>query len=135
MSMFPWRPQGSPFNIGDQIEQAFSQLIHEKWGRAAEWHPAVDIHETDDAYLLEADLPGVKPKDVEVRVENHTVTICGQRRAESIVRSAHAIRVERTGGHFCRVFTVEHDIDVESIEVMHEEGIYQIRLPKETSRD
>lgn len=91
--------------------------------------PATDLYETDDAYVLLADLPGVAPQDVELRVEDHELVFCGLR-STGVAHPGRGIVIERSWGRFCRRFSLEHPIDPERVEHGYENGIYWARLPK-----
>ena len=133
MSMLPWKPLRILTDLNHQIEQAFADVIHQPWGRedeAASWQPAIDVHETDDAYHVEADLPGVRPEDLEVRIRGNWITICGTRRSLRRIELGRTVQIERGHGRFCRSFRLEHAIDQARIETTFEDGTYHIVLPK-----
>lgn len=131
--MFPWKPMPLSFDIDRQIEETFGKLIDEKWGRspASGWQPDIDVYETEDAYLIDADLPGVLPDDFEVKVEGHWVTICGTRRAAQQRRTGQQLWVERRQGRFCRRFSIQHAVVADQITVHQDQGIYLIHMPKQ----
>lgn len=135
MNLFPWKPIRLTFDLDQQIERAFSELIDEKWGKAGGegWHPAIDIFDVGNAYLIEAELPGIQPEDVEVLVEDSWVTICGTRRSTQRVQSGQQIWTERRHGSFCRKFLLQEPVDTGQISVTQQEGVYHIRLPKRRS--
>jgi HSP20 family protein len=130
----PWKPIRPLSNLREQLEETFAELLHEPWksteGRE-DWQPAIDIYETADAYLVEADLPGVRPEDVQIRLQGRWLTICGSRQGSAARRHDRGVHVERTCGTFCRTFFLAHWVDTNAIETRLESGIYRIRLPKE----
>jgi HSP20 family protein len=97
------------------------------------WSPSVDIFETEDALTIKADLPDVKIEDIDVRVENQTLTLRGQRRfaegekADSI-KGYH--RIERGYGEFVRSFAVPSTVDTEKVLADYKNGVLTITLPK-----
>lgn len=119
-------------NIERRVEEVFSELIHQPWGRvAADFRSfAVDVHETDDAYLIEADLPGVSPDDVQLNISDHRVSLRGSRRSVEWREAGRTIRVERAQGTFLRVLEFDHPIDVDRVEKHFEYGLLRVRLPK-----
>lgn len=120
-------------DLDREIEAAFSQLIYQPWSRCGEfsgWQPAVDVYETDDEYLIEADLPGVSRQDLELRVDERQLTLRGQRRSLTVQQSSRGVRLERALGEFQRTITFEHPVDAERIDLRCEQGILQVRLPK-----
>jgi HSP20 family protein len=132
----PWKPLRRLSDLREQLEETFAELLHEPW-RSTEgqevWQPAIDIYETSDAYLVEADLPGVRPEDVEVRLQGRFLTICGSRQSDVTQRHEKGVHVERRYGKFCRTFMLEHPVDAGAVESRCEDGIYRIRLPKKTA--
>lgn len=111
------------------FEDAFTRLLSEpRTGRP--WSPAVDVYETPDELVLTADLPGVESKDIDVRVENQTVTIAGERKfaKEEDNRGYH--RIERGYGNFMRSFAVPNTFDTEHIEANFRDGVLTVKLPK-----
>jgi HSP20 family protein len=120
-------------DLDRQIEQLFSDLIEAPWrgsARTQDWAPQIDVYETDDAYLIEADLPGVRPEHLSVEVEGNHVRICGARTEAEDIHSGRGVRRERWHGRFCREFTVAVPVDPSQANVKHEQGVYHIHLPK-----
>jgi HSP20 family protein len=111
------------------FEDAFTRMLSEPQTNRP-WSPAVDIYETENELVLKADVPDVEPKDVDVRVENQTLTIAGQRRfeAESAGKGFH--RIERSYGNFVRSFAVPSAFDTESIAAGYKNGVLTVTLPK-----
>lgn len=126
------------FNVEREIEDAFAALVERPWKQLVPsltaW-PAVDLYETEEAYVLLADLPGVAPEDIELEVEDHSIRLCGLRWGIGYARHGRCVIVERTGGRFCRRFSLEEPVDAERIEQGVENGIYWARLPKRTAGD
>jgi len=132
MPEFPWKPLRIAFDPDRQIEDAFRELIHSKWGEAEQssWQPDVDVFESDDAYLIEVDLPGIGPNQLEITVGEHHVTISGKRQSTEFGQTAQRIWLERRQGQFSRRIALKHAVD--PTELVHEcnEGLHRIRLPK-----
>jgi len=131
MSHLPWNPIRSVEDLTDDIEDAFWRLVHDKWGgEPGDWRPAVDIYETDDAYFLTADLPGVKPEDMGIEVRRRNIILSGQRCFQISSESRREVRVERVCGRFRREFRLDHAIDEREVEISFDYGICDARLPK-----
>jgi len=133
MSLTPWKPHRLVRDLESQVDELFHELIYEPWGgtpEGNEWQPQIDIYETDDFYLIHADLPGVLPRSVEISVDNHWVTIRGIRKPLELVKAAQGVILERRQGSFSRKFFLEQAIEVERFESSYKEGIYEVRLPK-----
>lgn len=97
--------------------------------------PAVDLWETEDEVVLEAELPGVNPNDVVVEVKGKTVSIRGERKAApatGVVQTVH--RLERENGSFHRAFTLSKTVDRFDVETSEKDGILQVRLSKSGSK-
>ena len=97
----------------------------------SDWAPAVDIKEERDHYLILADLPGVKPEDVEVSMEKGVLVIKGQRNTESKEARENYKRVERVRGTFYRSFALPDTADVERISARSNHGVLEITIPKQ----
>ncbi|MBS1856311.1 MAG: Hsp20/alpha crystallin family protein [Acidobacteria bacterium] len=112
-----------------QFEDAFSRFFSEPQSNRP-WAPAVDIYETDNELVLKADLPDVELKDLDVRVENQTLTITGERKFERKENAKGYHRVERSYGNFARSFSVPNTFDTEKIGASFKNGVLTVTLPK-----
>ena len=95
------------------------------------WVPAVDIKETDDAFEIHADIPGVDPKDIDVHMENGVLTIKGERESEKKEEKEGFKRVEREWGSFYRRFSLPDTADAEKISAKSRQGVLEITIPKQ----
>jgi HSP20 family protein len=111
------------------FEDAFTRMISEPQTNRP-WSPAVDIYETENDLVLKADLPDVDLKDVDVRVENQTLTISGQRQFEQQESSKGYHRIERSYGNFQRSFALPNTFDTEKIAASFKNGVLTVTLPK-----
>lgn len=111
------------------FEDAFSRLLNEPQTNRP-WSPSVDIYESENELVLKADLPEVEYKDIDVRVENQTLTIAGERKFErpESVKGYH--RIERSYGNFVRSFAVPTTFDTEHINAAFKNGVLTVSLPK-----
>lgn len=94
------------------------------------WIPPVDIEETGDRLVVRAELPGMKAEDIDVRVENGTLTIRGERRFENERSERNFHRVERSYGSFSRSFTLPTTISTEDVEARYENGVLELAMRK-----
>ena len=92
--------------------------------------PRFEVKETKDAYLFKADLPGIEEKDIDVRVENNTLTVQGERKIEKEEKEENYRRVERQYGSFTRTFTLPQTVDSEKVSANYDKGVLKISLPK-----
>ena len=118
-----------PFQGLRLFEDAVTRLMSEP-RTSRPWSPAVDILETEDALSLKADLPDINIADIDVRVENQTLTIRGHRKFEKdeAVKGYH--RIERSYGEFLRSFAVPASLDTDKVEADYTNGVLTITLPK-----
>jgi len=118
-----------PFGGLRLFEDAVTRLMNEPRANRP-WSPSVDIFETEEALTLKADLPDVKIEDIDVRVENQTLTLRGQRKfeKEESVKGYH--RIERSYGDFVRSFAVPATVDTEKVQADYKNGVLTITLPK-----
>jgi HSP20 family protein len=94
------------------------------------WAPAVDIYETENELVVKADLPDIDEKDLDVRIENNTLTIRGERKFEKKVNEDNYLRVERTYGSFSRSFSLPNSVNSEAIKADYKNGVLTVELPK-----
>jgi HSP20 family protein len=117
-----------PFDLR-VFEDAVTRLMSEpRTGRP--WSPPVDIFETEDALTLRADLPDVKLDDIDVRVENQTLTVTGHRKFERDENVKGYHRIERSYGDFVRSFAIPSTVEAEKVAAGYKDGVLTITLPK-----
>jgi HSP20 family protein len=97
---------------------------------ARAWSPAVDVYETDQEVVLKAELPGVDPKDVDVRVEEGTLYLKGERKLEKETKEEGYQRVERCYGSFMRSFPLPAGVDADKATAEYKNGVLTLTLPK-----
>jgi len=124
MSVTQFDPLGLRF-----FEDAVTRLMSEPRTNRP-WSPAVDISETEDALILHADLPGVEMKNIDIRLENETLTIQGQRSFEKDDQAKGYHRIERQYGNFVRAFSVPATIEVDKVSAEYRNGVLAVTLPK-----
>ena len=111
------------------FEDAFTRMFNEPQTNRP-WSPAVDIYETENDLVVKADLPDVDLKDMDVRVENQTLTIAGERKFEKQDNVAGYHRIERSYGNFTRSFAVPNSFDTDKIAASFKNGVLSVSLPK-----
>ena len=111
------------------FEDVVARMLNEPRG-ARPWSPSVDILETENELVLKADLPEVKLEDIEVRVENNTLTLKGERKFEKDEKAKGYHRMERAYGTFVRSFTVPTTVDAEKVGAEYKNGVLTVKLPK-----
>ncbi|MDQ6858419.1 MAG: Hsp20/alpha crystallin family protein [Chloroflexota bacterium] len=130
----------APLSDFVSLRDAMDQLFQESFIRPNGWSgPAgqipmpVDLWETNDAYHLRADLPGMSPEDIEINVTGDTVVLSGETRAETDVTSEGWLRQERRAGKFQRAFTLPAQIDSNAVTATFTNGVLDLTLPKSES--
>ena len=123
-----------PMHLPREVERLFDEIIHRPWGFCREihgWNPSVDLYETADAFILEADLPGVKAEDVKVGVENHDLVLQGVRSLETTETHGQFHTMERSSGHFIRHIKLPQAVDRNAIQAEFHDGVLKIILTKD----
>jgi HSP20 family protein len=113
----------------------FRELFFGAWPRRQEdlalsAYPSVDIFEDAEGITLVAELPGVDPAAVEVKVENHTLTLTGERKLDRADKKDQYHRIESWYGTFARSFTLPNTMDVEKVKAEHKNGLLRVFLPR-----
>ena len=127
----------NPWSLFDQLQREFSmpmnRLDSDEHGSiaTANWSPAVDIKETDKAFTLLADIPGVDPEDIEVTMEKGVLTVKGELKSETKTEEENYKRVERRHGVFYRRFSLPDSADSQAIEAQSKNGVLKITIPKQ----
>jgi HSP20 family protein len=138
-TMTRWDPFQDLRSAQDEMAQMSPMLAHalglhtqQASGRATTtaWAPALDISERKDAYLVTVELPGLKPEDLDITMEDGLLTIQGERQFTSESSEQQYHRVERRYGAFRRAITLPAHVMAEGIEASFEDGVLQILVPK-----
>lgn len=111
------------------FEDALTRMLSEPRS-SRPWSPPVDILETENDLVLKADLPDVQSNDIDIQVENQTLTIKGERKFDHDDNSAGYHRIERSYGAFVRSFTVPSTVDTEKVSADYKNGVLTVKLPK-----
>lgn len=126
-NVFPWAGFG---DLEQQLERLINANSAPQQSQGANWMPAVDIHESEDAYTLVADLPGMKKEDISVNVVEDRVTLKGSRKREERHEEKGYRRYERAEGTFERSFRINGGVDAAKVEATFENGVLTVKLPK-----
>ena len=126
----------NPFHGASTVESQLNRMFNDFLGRSGQesnlsaWAPAVDIFETENELTVKADLPDIKPEDLDIRVENNILTIRGERKFEKKVDEKNYLRVERAYGSFSRSFSLANTVNPEGIKANYENGVLTLTIPK-----
>jgi HSP20 family protein len=124
--------------LSSEVERLFDEMIHRPWGFAREirgWNPSIDLYETSDNFILEADLPGVKAEDVKVEVQNGNLLLEGQRTIEKNQSDGHFHTMERSSGYFVRRMRLPASVDKNAIKAEFKDGVLRVILPKAKQKE
>lgn len=124
-----------PWSMLDQLRKEMEQAFERSGGETgsvvtSDWTPAVDIKESDNAFTIIADIPGVDAKDIEVHMENGMLTIKGERESEKKEEKEGYKRVERSYGSFYRRFSMPDTANPDKIAAKSKNGVLEITIPK-----
>ena len=130
--------QWQPFRDVDDMFNRFVAETVRRWppqGMAAqpgrEWAPAADVSETDDEYIIKAELPEVRKEDVSITVQDGVLTLAGERRQEKRAEQERVHRIERFYGSFARRFALPENADEQAIRAECRDGVIVIHIPKQ----
>ncbi|HEU0233540.1 MAG TPA: Hsp20/alpha crystallin family protein [Gallionella sp.] len=135
MNLVKWDPFRELEDVSNRLNRIFGQpLVRAESGQnmlaVADWAPSVDISETDTAYLIKGEIPGVKKEDVKVTIQDGMLTIQGERKQEKEEKGKKFHRIERSYGSFARSFRVPGDADENSVKAEFKDGVLNITLAK-----
>ncbi|MFN6962586.1 MAG: Hsp20/alpha crystallin family protein [Pyrinomonadaceae bacterium] len=132
MNLVTYDPFRELRSLQDEVNRLFSTSFNRGGSdimRGA-WSPSVDIFENKDSIVLEAELPGMKPEDVNISIENNVLTIHGERKFEKKDEQDNFHRVERSYGSFTRSFTLPPTVSSENVDAVFENGVLRLTLMK-----
>lgn len=133
-SVTRWNPTPA-YLARDPFFRLFDSLLNQDLSPSEEvsnrtWMPPVDIQETEDAYRLTAELPGLTKDDISITLENNVLRLSGERKFEKDVKKESYHRIERTYGTFTRAFTLPSQVNSEKVQAAFENGLLTITVPK-----
>ena len=141
MAMIPWRGRTLPGATLASLREEMNDLLNRFWAGAAEpfglaeWSPSLDIAETDDAVLVDVEVPGIDPATLDISVTGDVLTIRGEKQEQATREGHNFHRVERRYGSLTRSLTLPASVDADKVEAKARFGVLSIRLPKkETAR-
>lgn len=134
-NLMRFSPGSDVRNIQREIDRVFDSFFParnegEGNGSQAVWAPRVDLSETDDAYHIHLDVPGMTKEDLNINFHDGQLTVSGERKREESDEQHDYVRVERTYGSFYRSFRLPKQVDSEAIEAGYENGVLNLRVPK-----
>ena len=135
MNLKKWNPTWELEDISKRLNRLFGRAhahteSNQEMLATIDWTPSVDISETETAYLIKGEIPGVKKEDLKVTLQDGKLTIAGERKMEKEEKDKEYYWVERSYGNFMRSFCVPNDTDGLAVKAEFKDGILNITLPK-----
>jgi HSP20 family protein len=131
MAITRWDPFREVVALQNRMNSLFRDLNDgESPLTTASFVPAVDIYEDAQKVMLKLEVPGIEEKDLDVRVENNTLTVKGERKFEKVEKEETFHRIERRYGSFYRAFTLPSTVDTENVKASYDAGVLKLELKK-----
>jgi HSP20 family protein len=138
MTIVRWEPFRELNTLQNEMNRLFNTVFDApspgNGSTLRRWMPAMDLVETDDHFVLRADLPGLTEDDVKIEFEDGTLTVSGERNAEHESKNEGYYRVERAFGSFSRSLTLPQGVDAEAVTANFDRGVLEVRIPKPEER-
>ena len=131
MAITRWDPFREVVSLQNRVNSLFRNMSEgDAPLAAASFVPAVDIYEDPQKLVLKIEVPGIDEKDLDVRVENDTLTVRGERKFEAEEREQNFHRIERAYGSFYRAFTLPSTVETENVQARYNAGVLKLELKK-----
>ena len=134
MAIIRWDPFRDIVTLREKMNRLFEDAVtargEEKDMISSTWTPSIDIYETENDLVLTAEVPGVEEDDIEIKIEDNTLSLSGDRKFEKETKEENYHRIERSYGSFFRSFTIPRNVDQEKIKAEHDNGVLKISMPK-----
>ena len=139
MAIVRWEPFRELATLQNDMNRLFNTAFDTpagtgNGGTLRRWMPAMDLVETDDEFVVRADLPGLGEDDVKIEVEDNILTLSGERKAEHESKQEGYHRVERAFGAFSRSLTLPKGVDPEAVTASFDRGVLEVHIPKPEQR-
>src|SRR3954452_13491985 len=140
MALIRWEPAREINSLQQEMNRLFNTFFDSpapaggNGGGVRRWIPAMDLVETDEHFVLRADLPGLSQGDVDLSLEDNVLTLSGERKAEHEDRREGFFRMERATGSFSRSLTLPEGVDGDAISARFDKGVLEVQIPKPEQR-
>jgi len=137
MSLVRWRPFGGDLKLRERdfahdLNRYFNDM--QSWwegtGELGAWSPDVNVYDKENEIVVEAEMPGMKKEDIDVSVQDHTLTLSGERKEETETKDKHFYRRERVEGSFLRSIGLPTNVDSAKIDASYKDGVLTLTIPK-----
>src|SRR4051794_4472719 len=123
-----------PEPFAAEFNRLFNTLLDAPQAQGQRWNPAMDLVEVEGHFVLKADLPGLAEGDVAIEIQDNTLTLSGERKAEHEAHEKGWYRVERSFGRFSRSLTLPEGVDADAVSASFDNGVLEVRIPKPEER-
>jgi HSP20 family protein len=134
MTLVRWRPTGDMFRFRDEMDHLFNDFIDRlpfpRESAQQIWNPEVDVREMDNEIIVEAEIPGMEQKDIDVSIKDNVLTLKGEKKMEKEEKEANYHRVERTYGSFVRSLMLPSKVSADKATAKYKNGVIKITVPK-----
>ena len=131
MELVKWNPWNEMMSLRNSLERIFDdRFLMDRAPAGGFWNPAVDVFETDEAVVINAELPGLSKENIEIDVKNRLLTVKGERSQETDTREDRYYRKERSFGRFERTFSLLEGVEPDKITAEFKDGVLKIRIPR-----
>jgi HSP20 family protein len=133
MSISRWDPFQDLQSFRDEMNRTLNRWFSREEGdepAPRRWMPALDVTETNDAYHIDIEVPGMRPEDINVTVDQGMLTVSGERRSEEEKDDRSYHRVERRYGSFRRSISLPRDVDATRVQASYDKGVLRLEIPK-----
>ena len=143
MALVRWEPVRELTSLQTEMNRLFNTFFDTpsgggggggNGGALRRWLPAMDLVETEDHFVLRADLPGLSEDDVSIELEDSVLTVAGERKAGHEDKKEGFYRMERSFGQFRRSLTLPEGVDADGIKASFDKGVLEVRIPKPEER-
>jgi HSP20 family protein len=133
MALVRWSPIRNAFTVNSEIDRLFDNFLSERMGSSdalSDGIPAIDVEETEQEFLVTAELPGMQKKDIKISFENNYLTLSGEKKESKVSKESNFYRKERSYGRFSRSIPVPSGVMLDKIEAEYEQGVLKVKIPK-----
>jgi HSP20 family protein len=139
MALVRWEPVRELNSLQQEMNRLFSTFFDTpttggNGGAGRRWIPAMDLVETEEHYVLTADLPGLSQEDISLEFDGDVLTLSGERKSEHTERKEGFYRIERATGAFSRSLTLPEGVDADAVSATFDKGVLEVRIPKPEQR-
>jgi HSP20 family protein len=139
MALVRWEPARELSSLQNEMNRLFNTFFDTptpggNGGSVRRWIPSMDLVETEEHFVLRADLPGLSEEDVSIELEDNVLTVSGERKAEHEEKKEGFYRVERSFGQFRRSLTLPDGVNPDAIAATFDRGVLEVRIPKPEER-